>query len=499
MITVIGSAAITAYLSFRLFRQASGTLSLGKINIISYVYFLTILQVFIGAVLVNLGYDKHYTLDYLAYRIDAVQDATMAAYLMMIGLPFVVLTIYKILRFDPAGQYEEFLKKDTVENHNDLLFWFLLIVSAIQCALLGLMILKIGYIPAMKIVFSDSSLNYALERQRIEDIQLFGISYIKNLVIIFGIPIVSYITFAFAWASKEFKWIALALVMFIASGITQTYDFSKSPMVFHLFVFMLMIIYFRKGVKNVVMIGFGLAMAAILIVMYRATGFDSSMANIYGGITGRTIFTQFGVLAYHMEYFGKIGGFLGGRSLSPSILRLIGQDPASHLRSSKVIMGFYGSRSVYDGTAGVMNTNFVGEAYANFGWAGVVFSIVWVGLVISMLFYLIVKIKKTPATIAFLAVMTKTLGAMSQGGFFDFIYSFSTIVTILGFLFIIYFSNIMGLFTGKRKKEKVAAEPRGAFDEQGPVQLASAPGVVEIPMETGENISPIIEDTVKNE
>ena len=127
-------------------------------------------------------------------------------------------------------------------------------------------ILKIGYIPAMKIVFSDSGLNYALERQRIEDIQLFGISYIKNLVIIFGIPIVSYITFAFAWASKEFKWIALALVMFIASGITQTYDFSKSPMVFHLFVFMLIIIYFRKSVKNVVMVGFGLAMAAILIV-----------------------------------------------------------------------------------------------------------------------------------------------------------------------------------------------------------------------------------------
>ena len=54
MITVIGSAAITAYLSFRLFRQASGTLSLGKINVISYVYYLSLLQVLIGAVLVNL-------------------------------------------------------------------------------------------------------------------------------------------------------------------------------------------------------------------------------------------------------------------------------------------------------------------------------------------------------------------------------------------------------------------------------------------------------------
>ena len=143
MITVIGSAAITAYLSFRLFRQASGTLSLGKINVISYVYYLSLLQVLIGAVLVNLGYDKHYTLDYLAYRTDAIEDATMAAYLMMIGLPFVMLTVYKILRFDPAKQYEDFLKKDIVERHNDLLFWFLLIVSVIQCALLGLMIISI--------------------------------------------------------------------------------------------------------------------------------------------------------------------------------------------------------------------------------------------------------------------------------------------------------------------------------------------------------------------
>ena len=113
-------------------------------------------------------------------------------------------------------------------------------------------------------------------------------------------------------------------------------------------------------------------------------------------------------------------------------------------------MGFYGSRSVYDGIAGVMNTNFVGEAYANFGWAGILFSIVWVGLFISLLFYMIIKIKKTPATIAFLAVITKTIGAMSQGGFFDFIYSFSVIVTIIGFLIIIYFSNIVGLFRGKK-------------------------------------------------
>jgi hypothetical protein len=136
-----------------------------------------------------------------------------------------------------------------------------------------------------------------------------------------------------------------------------------------------------------------------------------------------------------------------------------------------------------------MNTNFIGEAYANFGWAGLVFSIVWVGLVISLLFFMIIKIKKTPATIAFLAVMTKSIGAMTQGGFFDFIYSFSTIVTIVGFLIIIYFSDITGLLTGKRKKTKIAAAAAGAGVAETPETAVPAETVIEEPQTASEDVT----------
>ena len=106
-------------------------------------------------------------------------------------------------------------------------------------------------------------------------------------------------------------------------------------------------------------------------------------------------------------------------------------------------MDFYGSTSVYNGTAGVMNTIFIGEAYANWGIYGLLFSIVWVAIIAGGLFALVTKIKKTPATIAFLAVLTQMLGAATQGGFMDFLYSFSFILTILGFLFIIYLNEIL--------------------------------------------------------
>ena len=63
-------------------------------------------------------------------------------------------------------------------------------------------------------------------------------------------------------------------------------------------------------------------------------------------------------------------GFLGGRSFTPTILRLIGMNSSDYLRSAKLTMAFYGSEKVYDGSAGVMNALFAGEAYANwsFGW-----------------------------------------------------------------------------------------------------------------------------------
>ena len=111
-------------------------------------------------------------------------------------------------------------------------------------------------------------------------------------------------------------------------------------------------------------------------------------------------------------------------------------------------MDFYGSDRVYEGTAGVMNAAFIGEAYANWGWIGVFGSIIWVGFIIALLFIVIMKIKKTPATLAFLAVMTQMIGSMTQGGFVEFVYSSSLLLTIIGFLIIIYLNEIVKIFTG---------------------------------------------------
>ena len=198
-------------------------------------------------------------------------------------------------------------------------------------------------------------------------------------------------------------------------------------------------------------------MACILVILYRVMGFQGSFLDIYNGILGRTFFTQVGTLTYHFDLFTNVFEPLNGRSLPPTILSLIGQNPDEHLRSAKLVMDFYGSEHVAEGTAGVMNACFLGEAYANWGWIGCLLSIVYVGLYLSLAFLLILRIKKTPVTICMLAIFTQTIGAMTQGGFVDFVYSISMILVLFGCLFLIYLDNIYNWFI-QRLRRKNAME-----------------------------------------
>ena len=101
-------------------------------------------------------------------------------------------------------------------------------------------------------------------------------------------------------------------------------------------------------------------------------------------------------------------------------------------------MDFYGAEKVYDGTGGVMNALFIGEAYANFGYLGMVLSIVYMGVLIGLLFWVFTKLEKTPYNVAICAMLTGKLALATQGGFTDFIYNFQTYL-LLFFLAAGYF------------------------------------------------------------
>lgn len=444
--------------SFLLFKKAAGTLELNKLNIISYVYYLFVVQAFLGSILIKLGYDEHYTLNKLIYREASINLATYALWFTLLLLPCIMLIIFRLFKFDSQNEYGHFLEKEIVRDNEMAIFLILITIAVVQLLLLIILLVKTGYVPLLKLITADSSFNFATERIKNKNISVFGNEYIKSVVLSLGIPVIGYITAAYALVTKQKKWIILAGYYFIIALIIKTFDFAKSPLIFHLFIYLLIVLYIKHGkIKNSLIIGFAMIMACLLMGAYKLTGYEGSFLDIYNGILGRTLFTQMGTLCYHFDLFPNIFNYLHGRSLSPSVLKLLGSDPDLHLRSAKLVMEFYGSDKVYENTAGVMNTSFIGEAYANWGWSGVLFSIVWVGIVISVLFILIMRIKKTPITIAMFAMITQYIGNASQGGFVDFVYNFSLIVIVIGCLCLIYMDDIRSCL----KKHYILKKQRG--------------------------------------
>lgn len=440
MILRILMVALGVTLSTYLFKRAAGTLNLRKLNLISYTYYLFLLQTYIGTSLMFLGDRGHYTMKYIIH--EASIDKTYY-YVLLTALlfPLIILIVYKILKVDMNKVYDSYLVQETDSENERAVFVIILFISMVCMTLMVLLFIKIGYVPLLKIFFADSGFNFKTERINVAQISIIN-QYVKNILVLSLIPVLSFVAFTYAYKTKKIRWIILFGALFISAICTKTYNFAKTPVIFYLFTLVLVYIILNNGIKRLYFYGILTAFALMILLLYRVTGVKVELS-LYNGPIGRTLFTQAGTLIYHFDFFPESFPFLMGRSFAGSILGIVGSSMTS-VRSAKIIMSFYGSRSVYDGIAGVMNALFIGEAYANYGAIGAVMSIVYVALLFGLILLLFTtKFKKTALNVALLGVFTSELANTTQGGFFDFLYNANMIVIIIMFIFVHYSSKYL--------------------------------------------------------
>lgn len=422
-------AIIVFGVSVMLFAKASGTLNPGKLNIVSYVFYIFMLQSFIGATLIAWGYNEHYTLKYLINQEQSIKITVVMVWMTAILLPLFIVIWQKVFRLELKTAYSKFLK-DAVNtlNKSRIFEGLFCVVTGICVIVLAGFLKQVGYVPISRLVSAPEGFSFAIERVRISNIYFIH-PYISNITLFTVIPLASYIAFSYAITHKTIFWRVLFIICFVTSCICKTYKFEKTPLIFHLVIFILIYLFYKGGIKLIHMILLGSNLVLLLLFSYIAVGYDGNMLDIYNGPLGRTLFTEVGTLSYHFDLFPEVFDYLHGRSFSPTILSLLGIARDSHMRSAKLVMLFYGSEKVYDGIAGVMNTLFIGEAYANFGYIGVFIGIIWVAFIITLFMWLTMKMKKTPSSITMLAIITVRIGAILESGFCDFIYSFDIMFT----------------------------------------------------------------------
>ena len=150
-----------------LFSKAAGTLNPGKVNVISYIYYIFMLQTFAGTALILLGFDKHYTLGYLLNRDKSCMITEVVVFGIAIFLPAFILLWEKMFRVNMKKQYQEYLKKEIECEKEDLIFPYFALLSIGCIVLLIGLLAKIGYIPILKLIHASADFDFATDRTRI--------------------------------------------------------------------------------------------------------------------------------------------------------------------------------------------------------------------------------------------------------------------------------------------------------------------------------------------
>lgn len=244
--------------------------------------------------------------------------------------------------------------------------------------------------------------------------------------------------------------ISLFLTIFISSMAIE-----KAPLILLLIsLFLAYIIVNNNGRINIkYMISFLIFLILLLTILYyyvywyQYTFEYNFILHSFKTVLSR-IFTGSIQPAYHyLEFFPINHDFLYGRSFpNPQ-----GIFPFQPFNLTEEIMNFAQPENIKSGIVGTMPTIFWAEAYANFGFIGVLIIPFIIGIIIWIVSFLIAKLHNTPIKIALYVWLILHFRKLSESGFSGYIIDFYFIFTVGLFLsFILFYGKISKFLLGEK-------------------------------------------------
>ncbi len=430
---VILLSLLVCLVAARLYKQSAGSLKITKINMISFVfYFDLIIFSYLGSIVILLFNNAAFN-----SLVDTLFGGAKTKLLVWECISYAIIAIAVGMLI--ANFFFNFNKKE-IENyhkkslaplispHDSFVKIPLYILSAICIISIIYTFISIGTIPFIK-SFTLKTEEDILALRAVASRDFAGNVYIKNYFGLVLTPILCYISYAYYLLDKNLKNKFWFYVMLFFSFVILTYDASKSPFVKFLtgFIFLQVLLKGRISLKKIFWLLFLLLIILTVIFMIITKQDIFTLFFSYNtGITGRILISQVSSLYKHFEIFPSQHPFIGFESISKVL-------PLSHYsdRSGRIVLEI--TSPGFAEIGGVFNTLFIGEAYANFGWTGVILSPLWIGFLIQSLHILFLRLPKTPLFIGVFVFFSFTSNI--TGGVNEYLYNmqyFFLTVTIIG-------------------------------------------------------------------
>mgnify|MGYP001499111706 CR=1 FL=1 len=427
---------IVLVISTYFFKKASGSLSVLKLNLNSIsFYYSFLISSYIGSLLIVTGVDNFYMINRLVHEKTKIIGFFVICFVMLF-YPLVMFLISKMLGFDSKHEFENYIKKDIElpfkqKNEFYIIFFGLSVIS-----LLAILYTfwKTSYIPIIELLkgneeFSPAELRILAQRN------FEGNVLIRNIFAIALTPLLSLIAYVYSVRTKLVKWKLLFLVLFAGSVMINIYDLAKAPIFFYLLMFVLLRLYIgesRFTLKKLTLWGIiGFVMLVAMYIVIQGASDIKTFLSFNSGPIGRLILAQISPTFLHLDLFGETLPYLKGRSMPSIFLNLFDLE---QIRSARLIMTTVFPEKVEAGTAGVLNTLFIAEAYANFGYTGIVFATFYVAVLVQIVYIIFLRLPKNPIFLSLYIYFSINIPRTLVGGFSDFL--FNPIWFLLTFLLV---------------------------------------------------------------
>jgi len=415
---------VVTTLSIILFQKVSGSLSLLKPNLNSLIFYYSLfVSCYIGSLLIALDIDHYYMINKLDHESSRYIGFAAVSFVMVM-MPLTMYIVSKLAGFDAKQEFNSYLKKPVEEPFKEKNEFYLIFLGlSLVCMLaVAYTLLKTNQVPLIELLKGNFS---ELGRLRIEAARNFhGNVYIRNIFAIALTPLLSLIAYIYAAKTHRPKWVLLFLALFGCSVLISVYDLAKSPIIFYIIMFIFVRIYAGKlKLSTRKVYGYLISGVWLIIFMYvfiQGVKDLGSFLSYNSGPIGRIILAQISPTFLHIDIFGDALPYLNGRSLPSLFISWLDMD---QVRSARLVMANAFPNRIEDGTGGVLNTLFIAEAYANFGYLGIILAVIYVGVLVQLLYIIFIRLPKNPVFLCLFIYFAINIPRTLVGGFADFLFN----------------------------------------------------------------------------
>lgn len=403
----------TILFSYPLFRALAGSMSLTSLNMVSTIYYFNILlSTLFGAYAISEGIGENPVLDgvtdgvkqfgyyFIVYSIFAFSAAAVGVMKLLLGKrksAFVHKQYFKQPIVAPMGRHDGQMR-GWLYFLTGLCFFSAVYVTAIN-----------GGVPQVLLFSLEDQVGSLVARVSFER-EFPGIIYIKTIffeqVTVF-LSLVSYCYCLMSRSRRDYFWF---LFTFCLAVYSVTFSLSKSQLVVYLAYFIFIRVY-NNGplpVKYVSIVMGGLI--SVLVLLFAViTKMDYEMILIY--LLNRLFIDQISGAYLMFEIFPGTYDHVGFCSLTNFIPSSIcdSTEPAT-----RIAMQHAFPAGSHQGVMNLLSTYYIGEAWANFGYVGLLLAPIYVGILIALFYFTVLRMRKTPCTVALLAFVSFGTNFSSQ-------------------------------------------------------------------------------------